>query len=98
MKPALADRLKQINVCLDELRTRVQNADEQLQTLTKSREELQKKAWSQSRELHVLREQIDEFPEIKRINEEYRAMNAEFEKRLRDILGYTRALAAGFER
>lgn len=97
MKPSVADKFKQINACLDELRERVETADEQLQGVGKSREELQKKVWSQSRELHVLREQLDEFPEVKRINDEYREMNAEFEQRLREILSYTRALAAAFQ-
>jgi len=91
MKPGLADKFKQINACLEELRERVQKADEQVESVGASREDLQKKVWSQSRE------QLDEFPELKRINDQYREMNSEFEQRLRDILSYTRALAAAMQ-
>ena len=97
MKPGLADKFKQINACLEELHERVEKADEQLESIGISREDLQKKVWSQSRELHVLREQLDEFPELKRINDRYREMNSELEQRLRDILSYTRALAAAMQ-
>jgi archaellum component FlaC len=97
MKHGFADKLKQINACLDELGERMSKADEQVESIGVSREDLQKKVWSQSRELHILREQLDEFPELKRINDQYREMNGEFEQRLRDILSYTRALAAAMQ-
>jgi len=97
MKPGLADKLKQINACLEELGERVKKGDEQLESVGASKEDLQKKVWSQSRELHILREQLEEFPELKRINDQYSEMNAEFEQRLRDILSYTRALAAALQ-
>ena len=97
MKPELADKFKQINACLEEVRERVKKADEQLESVAVSREDLQKKVWSQSRELHILREQVEEFPELKRINDKYREMNEEFEQRLRDVLSYTRALAAAMQ-
>jgi archaellum component FlaC len=97
MKPGLADKFKQINACLEEAREHIRKSDEQVESIGASREDLQKKVWSQSRELHILREQLEEFPELKRINDQYREMNSEFEQRLRDILSYTRALAAALQ-
>jgi len=84
---AIADSLDE----LDEVMTATQD---QLAGLTGARDDLRKESWSRSKELEVLRERLEDYPQLRRENERLHAQNADFEKRLRQILRYTRALGA----
>jgi len=96
MNRLVAQQLKEINKTLDELKEAVALQKERAAAAEKARQDMQLKFWSQSKEMHVLKQSIEALPELQRENEQFRAVRADFEKRLRDIIACTRALAAEF--
>lgn len=92
MNPLAAQQVKDILANVEALRRELANARQQLDAAAESREEVQRQAWSQSRELHVFRDQMKKVAELSAENEQYRLMTREFEQRLRDILRCTQAL------
>jgi hypothetical protein len=96
MNPLVAQQMKEITSAIDDLRIAMEHAESQNEFLGKSREELQRKFWSQSKELRVLQEQIDGVADLKRDSEQLHALKVAFQARLREILKCTRALGAEF--
>lgn len=94
MNQFITQQLNDIADSLDELDEVMTATQEQLAGLTGARDRLQKESWSRAKELEVLRERLEDYPQLKRENERCHAQNAEFEKRLRQILRHTRALGA----
>ena len=94
MNQFITQQLNDIADSLEELDEVMTATQEQLAGLTGARDGLRKESWSRAKELEVLRERLEDYPQLKRENERLQAQNAEFEKRLRQILRYTRALGA----
>jgi regulator of replication initiation timing len=93
MNPLVAQQIKELGSQVDELRRELMHAREQLEAMSASREEMQRKSWSLSREVHVLRERLDQVGELQNENARYKSMVKDFEQRLRDVLKFTQALA-----
>ena len=55
MNPMVARQIKELESQIEELRRQLTHAREQFEAMSASREDIQKKTWSQSREVHVLR-------------------------------------------
>ncbi len=96
MNKLVAQQLKEINRTIDELREAIALQKERAASAAKARDEMQLKFWSQAKEMAVLKQSIESLPALKRENEQYRVLKADFEKRLRDIIACTRALAAEY--
>lgn len=96
MNPLVAQQLKEIARTVEELGESVRVLCGQLQTVSTAREDLQKKVWSQSREVHLLRQQLEEFPELKSQCEQFRSLKSDLEQRLQSVLSYARALGAEY--
>jgi len=94
MNAFIAQQLNDIADSLEELEEALTAAQDQAATLGQARDHLRKESWSRSKELELLRERLEVYPQLKRENEQFRDLNAEFEERLRQILRYTRALAS----
>jgi len=93
MNPMISTQLKQITGYIEELRDELDRANTQSKTLSKARDELQKKSWAQAKELAVFKEGMDDLAELRKENEELNALNDNFEQRLRRILADLRSLA-----
>lgn len=96
MNRMVAQQLKEIAKTIDELKQAAAVERERFSALAKSRNDLQRKLWSQAKEMHVLGEQIETLPEFKRENDQFQKAKADLEERLRNILACTRALSAEF--
>jgi hypothetical protein len=96
MNPMAAQLLKEIATNIDDIRIELARAREQVETVTKAKDDLQRRTWGQSREVHVLQERLEEFAEMKAENERFQKTRGEIEERLRRILKSTQALSAEF--
>jgi uncharacterized coiled-coil DUF342 family protein len=94
MNPLVVQQLKRVDTLLQELRRELDDKNEQLGSVTKSRDELRKEAWGLSKELRVLKDSVGDYPRVKSENEHLKALCADFDERLRRILACTRALTA----
>ncbi len=94
MNPLLAQQVKQIIRDIKDLKSDLREANEQLERITVARDDLQTRFWSQSKELAIFKERMDEFATLKSDNERYKVIQEEIEQRLARILEYTEALTA----
>ncbi|HNR35828.1 MAG TPA: hypothetical protein PKO36_11655 [Candidatus Hydrogenedentes bacterium] len=94
MNPLLAQQIKQILRDIKDLKTDLHETQRQLKKITAARDEMQTRLWSQSKELAVFKERMDEYATLKLENDRHKAMQEEIEQRLAKILEYTEALTA----
>jgi peptidoglycan hydrolase CwlO-like protein len=97
MNPLIAQRIKQITKGIEDLRSELLETQEQVKSLTDSRNELQKKNWALAKEIAVFKERIEDLTELKEQNARLLAKVSEFEERLRRILAYTETLETEFQ-
>ena len=96
MNRIIAQQLKEIARTVEDLKKAAALEQERVAALAKSRDDLQRKLWSQTKEAHVFKDHLEVIPELRRENEQFREVRAELETRLREILACTRALSTEF--
>ena len=93
MNSDVTQQLKRIARILAELEREVAERDTQLADVTQTRDGLRQESWSHTKQIRVLKERLEDYPELKRENDRFREQAADFERRLERILSCTRALA-----
>jgi Mg2+ and Co2+ transporter CorA len=96
MNPLVVQKIKQITKAIEDLKAELMEAQEQLENLTEVRNELQKKNWTQAKEIAVFKERLEELTDLRHENKRLIEHIQEFEQRLQRILEYAEALEAEF--
>lgn len=94
MNPLVTQQLREIAQALDALKKEWPKVEQRISQAENARDDLRQQMWSQSKELNVLRERMDDLPQLIDENERFRTMADDFEQRLMAIMGMARALQA----
>lgn len=92
MNRLVSQQIKQLAKNIEKLRDALSSTGEQLDSVTKARDELQRKTWTQARELALLRGGLDDVGRMRDENETLRTAVAEVKMRLRSVQGQVRGL------
>jgi len=96
MNPLVAQRVRQIAKGIEDLKAELVLTREQLESMTEVRDEMQKKSWSQAKEMAVLKERVDELLALREDNERLAKQMEKLEERLRRVLGVVDTLEGEF--
>ena len=96
MNPLVAQQLKKISGRVDELRDTLSKAYEQLDAVTETRDDLQRRNWTQSRELALLKGNLDGVAEMREENARLHHIVDDLSGRLRTVLHHVRSLGSHF--
>jgi succinate dehydrogenase/fumarate reductase flavoprotein subunit len=92
MNPLVAQQIKQIAKGIEDLRRELAEAREEIERLTRARDDLQRRSWAQARETALYKAQLEDLAELKRENKRLTDLCQDFQQRLHRILDYAEAL------
>ena len=94
MNPLVAQQLKQISSHVEELRDTLAKAYEQLDSVTETRDELQKRLWGYAREIALLKGNLEGVADMREENARLHQTIDELTERLRVVQHHVRGLGA----